>query len=657
MGINVPILGSELLDSSELWNIAGKTAEGTIVSTVFDPKQPKTPTRKFVKEFKARLGFEPDAWAAQGYDAVRLLAYAIETSGSFDPIVIGTTLRLLKNWEGVTGIYSFQDNGGISGKTIFFKEIKGGNFRFLERQLREEISLFEVIEDVTLRLPVEGVITTIDPGLCSDVTSIEIVEQLFMGLTDFDPETYEAVPELAKEWRVSEDGKTYRFLMRNDVTWTDGKPVTAHDVVWAVQRNIKPETNSPYAYVMSVIKNAAAINSGEIKDLSQIGVRAIDDFTVEFELEHPAAYFPGMAGLWVFRPLPRDIIAVHGDQWTHPEYIQTNGSYRLFAWEKGMVLILRKNPMYFNAEKVSIPEVRYYVIPESTVGMAMYRSNQLDIMGGTYLRLPIDQLPNIMSSPEFSGEFFQEPTLCTYSYGFNTRRPPMDNLLVRKAISAAIDRKLLVQLIARGNESATTFTRPPVFGAVDPKEKVGISFDPLQARAWLAEAGYPDGQGFPEIEVMYNQSETHEKIARAIQTFLKHYLNINLKLSPQEWEDYVRLRGNPETHHLYRFGWCADYPDANNWLNELFHPTKSPNYPGWNNQEFGELMELAERETDIEKRKQLYKRAEQILCEEECVMLPIYFEAGGFLVKPRIKGWYNMALGGQHIRNWYLEEQ
>ncbi len=654
MNCTVPVIGDELLDSQELFNVAGKSAEATVLLTVFDPKLTQAVTREFVKNFKANYGVEPDTWAAQGYDAVRLLAYCAEKSGSRVPINISTTLRLLKKWEGVTGSYSFQQNGNITGKSLFFKKARNGSFEFLERELRINVSPFEVLKDITLRLPLEAV-TTVDPGLIQDNTSIEVTEQLFLGLTDFDPEIYMPVPELAKYWTVGDDRKSYIFHLRQDARWTDGKPVTAQDVVWAIRRNLNPETKAPYSYMLHVLKNARAAAEGKIQ-LSEIGVSATDDFTVFFELEYPAAYFPSVAGLWMYRPLPRKAIEAYGDRWTEPEYIQTNGSYRLAAWEKGLVMILHKNPGYYEADHVSIPEIRYYTIPDSSMGLSMYKADQLDIMGGWYLPLPPDQLPAILSDPELSAEYFREPVFGTYFYVFNTKIPPVDNPLVRKAISAAINRRLLIDAVTRGEEepAAVTLVPPEIMGDKLPQTP-GSGFNPIQAKKWLAQAGYPDGKGFPGVTVLYNESEFHEKIAKAVQTFLKFYLNINITTKAQKWEDYSEAAGGKFSEAMIRFAYSADYPDANNFL-ELFDPRGSSNLCKWNNAEFAELLEKAKQETSPEKRKEYYRRADQILCEEECVIVPIFFNTAHCLVKPRVKGWYNMAIGGQHIRNWRLEE-
>ncbi|MDM8561283.1 peptide ABC transporter substrate-binding protein [Candidatus Parabeggiatoa sp. HSG14] len=534
-----------------------------------------------------------------------------------------------------------------------------------------------------LRIPFNWPVTTIDPGLTKDLAHIEVVEQLFLGLTDFDPKTYEVLPELATGWEVSDDGMVYTFKLRQDVKWTRGEPVTAHDIVWAIRRNVAPKTNSPNAYTLYTLKNAEAIHRGKPVDVSGVytlddygepatkqsvdvqipsdvlplGVRAIDDYTVEFTLEHPAGYFPALASMWTYRPLPRHVIEQYGDDWTEPEYIQTNGSYVLAEWNKGSQLILKKNPYYYDAKSVNISEVHYYIVPESTLGLAMYEQNELDIIGGqVYLNLPPEDIPRIKQDPILRKERQMSPHFCTEWYGFNTRRFPMDNPLVRKAISAAIDKQTLIDIVVQGNHlTATTFTRPPIFGSVDPSEEVGIQFNPKQAKAWLAEAGYPEGKGFPQVILMYNFDETRSNIAKGIKTILKHYLNIDIEVRALDYDRYLDIIYQPTTPHIFRMGWCADYPDANNWLHEVFHPDKGINWIGWKNQEFAEVVDKAQRISDQMVRKQLYYRAEQILTEEEAAIIPLYFSSAQFLVKPWVKGWYNMAFGGQHIRNWSLE--
>lgn len=658
MGIDVPFIGSADLDSPDLFSVAGDAAEGVIVPTVFNPERPARETREFVNGFQSRFGIAPDVWAAQGYDAVKLLCHAMEESNSTVPLVVASALKIIENWKGVTGIYSFNKNGDISGKAIYFKEHRKGKFEYLDYEVESEktIDPFYAMEETTLRLPLEGVIPTIDPGMTEDMVSIELTEQLFLGLTDFDPGTYEAVPELATDWLVSDDRKRYTFHLRRDVVWTDDIPVTAHDIIWAVRRNAARENGSPYAYMLYILKNAKAFNTGKISDPSKIGVYALDDYTVVFELEHAASYFPSIAGLWVFRPIPRHIVEKYGTYWTDPANIQTNGSYKVASWRKGIMMILEKNKKYFDAANVSIPEVRYYVIPESSLGLMMYENNELDIIGGNYLRIPLMGIPRIKNDPKLSREYTREPHFCTYAYGFNTQLEPVNNPLVRKAIAAAIDRRLIIDLVTQGDEEvALTFTRPPVFGAVDQDSDIGIKFNPIQAKKWLKKAGYETGASLPPLKLSYNSSETHLKIAQAIQSSLKYYLDISIILEEIPWESFMdEIRANPS--HIFRFGWCGDYPDANSWLAENFHPTRSPNYVRWKSKEYADVLDRASSSSDSVERRKLYKRAEQILCQEQAAVVPIFFETAHCLVKPRIKGFYHMAIGGQHIRNWSFKE-
>jgi len=513
-----------------------------------------------------------------------------------------------------------------------------------------------------LRIPLDGIVSTIDPGLTLDLASIELVEQLFLGLTDFDPETYDAVPELATHWQISPDGQEYTFFLRQDVKWTDGTPVTAHDIVWAVQRNIAPETQSPGIQTLHILKNAEVLSQSDSygEPVTPLGVTALDDYTVKFTLEHPAAYFPALAGLWTYRPLPRKTIERYQDKWTEPQYIQTNGSYQLAEWHRGNKLVLRKNPHYYDSEKVAIAELHYYIVPESSLGLAMYEQDELDIIGGqTYLRLPLTEIPRIELDPVLRKELQVIPQFCTESYLFNTQKPPMDNVLVRKAIATAINKQLLIDVVIKGNHiPASTFTRPPVFGSVAPEAGVGTFYNPKEAKTWLAAAGYPDGAGFPKIVIMHNSSEFHHNLAEGIKTILAYHLNIeSIEIREANFELYWETISDPtQAPHMFRLGWCSDYPDANNWLYEVFHPTKGINLVGWNNQEFATLVEQAQQVIEHDKRKQLYQRAEQILTEESVVIVPLYFANEPILVKPRLKQWYGMAFGGQHVRDWQLRK-
>lgn len=530
-----------------------------------------------------------------------------------------------------------------------------GLLLFIISLLSLSTTLFAEEHPAYLRIPLMSGVPTLDPGIAEDVTSIELVEQLFLGLTDFDPKSYEVVPELATRWEQNKDGTEYTFKLRGDVYWSNGKKVNAFDIVWALRRNVAPDTQSPYANVLYPIKNAIEINKGDIKDLTKLGVRALDNQTILFKLKAPIAYFPALSGLWTYRPLPIDTIKKYGNDWILPKNIVTNGSYQLTSWERNNVLILKKNSAYYEADKVKINEVRFFIVPEATRGLEMYENNELDLMGTRYLSLPLSEIIRIKQDPILKTQYRSQPALATYYLAFNNQRYPTNNPLVRKAIAAVIDKELLIREITKGSQiPAYTFTPPPVFGSVDVKDKVGIYFNPDQAKAWLKEAGFPMGEGFPTLTYMHNESEEHLQIAQAVQAMLKFYLNINIELKVQKWRKYLKTTTKPDAPHIFRFGWFADYPDANNWLMDVFHPKKSLNRIRWNNQEFIEIIDKAQTSSNKQLRKDLYRRAEQILCEEESAIIPIYYYTAQFLIKPWLQNFQHIPFQGAQIRNWYF---
>ncbi len=519
-----------------------------------------------------------------------------------------------------------------------------------------------------LRIPLSKFFNNIDPSLTfwGSTDSIELVEQLFLGLTDFNLKTYEVIPELAISWQANKDGTVYTFYLRQDVQWTNGEPVTAHDIVWTVQRNLLAGKSIMFK-TLYILKNAESIylknktasnlNYNDfITDnniLKSLGVRAIDDYTVEFTLEHPAGYFPSLVSTWIYRPLPRKVIEKYGDNWT--EHLQSNGPYQLVKWDKGNKLILTKNPNYYDAAKVNIPEIHYYIVPKSSLALAMYENNELDIISQSFT-LPKTEIPRLNIDPVLRKELYLSRNFCTLWYGFNTQKSPMNNVLVRKAISAAIDKNNLIEFVININHSpATTFTPPPVFGAVDIEEKVGIQFSPRQAQEWLIEAGYPDGRGFPQIVLGHDNSDKLNITYTAIARMLKYYLNIDVRLQTFDRANYNNALIQPSALDMFDITWCADYPDANNWLYDVFHPEKGFNWVHWDNEEFAKVVEKAQKISDPNQRKQLYHRAEEILTEEEVAIVPIYFENSQFLVKPWVKGWENTGFGGQRIHTWNLK--
>ena len=499
---------------------------------------------------------------------------------------------------------------------------------------------------VTIRLATVSEPSTLDPNLAEDYFSITPIEQMFLGLTNINNETSEIEPELAESWTISEDGTVWTFNLRQDVTWSDGNPVTAKDIEYSAKRAVMPETASPYAYVLYSIKNAAAINQTNIPtdtyDIDSLGVKAIDDYTVEFTLEAPAAYFESISSMWTLRPVPSWAIEQFGDAWTEPENIVVNGPYKLVEWRPGEKLIYEKNPDYIKADEVQIDRVEVSLITDQFTEVALYESGDLDVAGEGAASLPAEEVARILADPTLSAELHQGPRASTTYVGFTMTKAPIDDVLVRKAFSAAIDRETMVRDVVGSGVPATQFAPPGIFGAPDPE--VGIGYDPEQAKAWLAEAGYPDGAGFPVVTYRYFANSLEEALAQALQAMWKETLNVDVQIEAQEFP--VFLAGtNPdvpveEMPEMWRLGWGADYPDENNWVYEVFHCTDSQNRPRAACTEADEKAKQASIETDPEVRKQLYRDVEQLMFGEEVRVAPYYHRGYTILAKPYVQRAY-----------------
>jgi len=519
-----------------------------------------------------------------------------------------------------------------------------------------------------LRIPIDVQTKSVDPTFAYYEATIELTEQLFLGLLGFNYKNAQlkVIPEIASHWEVNQDATVYRFVLREDIFWVKGisgekvRQVTAKDIVWAIQRNINPETDAPYAFILYVLKNGQDIHTGKIKDISAIGARVINDFCIEFELENPATFFPSLLTLWIFKPLPQELIHKFGEEWVNPENIWTNGPYFMDQWQKYWRMNFKKNPHYYQIDQVRIPELHYYIVPESFAGLHMYKENKLDILGDGFLRLPASELFNISNDSQLESQFFKVPRYFTYCYLLNTKRPPLDNPSFRKAISLCIDRFLLVDIITHGKEIPSQTFTPPFLIGLDPiirdKTAFGIQFDPDEARKLLKQLGYSQLKNIPEINLLHPVSELHTSLAKAFASFLKHYLNIKVNIEAERWEKFseIAFQSDRKTApHITPLGWGADYLDAHNWLNDAF--SYSQGFTAWEDEQYKKLIFLAGKSQNIDQRNQLYQKAETILVQKQCAIVPIYFETAKYLIKPRVKNWYFLPTYGQQLKDWSLE--
>jgi len=522
---------------------------------------------------------------------------------------------------------------------------------------------------------------TIDPSLATDTTSVWIDHQLFRGLTTFDANG-KVTPDLATKWDVSDDGTVYTFHMRKDAKWVhlnlatnkfeEVGPVTAFDVEYGVKRTLNPKTASDYAYVLSIIKGAEDFNGADpsaanFADLeAAVGVTAVDTYTVQFTITHPAGYFPAIAGMWVANPLPKDTIKKYGDRWTDPGFIVTNGAYGLKEWTHGAHLTMVKNPKWYGwaNSKGDIEVIDMPIVQEASTTMSMYEANEIDYLGDPGWGPPLPDMDRIKADPTLSKELVIKPRLCTYYYGFINSKPPFDDPNVRKAFSLAIDRQSLIDNVLKGGQQpAHTFAPKGIFG--NQVDNMNIAPNLLdykkglpEAQKLLADAGYPEGKGI-DVVLMHNTSEAHAKIAQAIQDmWSKAFPKAKISIENQEWKVYLKtlLPDAPDSDkpNIYRLGWCADYPDENNWVNEVFNSKSDSNYAKYNDPKFDKIVEEAEKEQDPDKRVKLYAQAEKLLVDTDAAIAPIYYYTRVQMTKPYLKRIAN-PMGGDPVDQWVLD--
>lgn len=482
---------------------------------------------------------------------------------------------------------------------------------------------------------------SIDPALNTTVNGGTIVIACFEGLTSLN-EKDEPVPGVAESWDVSPDKTKYTFHLRKDAKWSDGKPVTAGDFAYAWRRALDPGTAAEYCYQLFYIKNAPEFNEGKAK-AEDLGIKVVDDYTLEVELSAPTPYFLNLTAFPTLFPVRRDIIEQYGDQWAlKPETYIGNGPFKMTEWQSKDHMKLVKNENYWDKDRVKIDGIIETFIAESSTMLAGYEAGELDVIDD----VPLNEIDNLKKT----GEFHMFKQLGTYYYCFNVTKPPFDNPKVRKAFALAIDREDITSKVRKSGIPATAFVPPGVpdtAAGKDFREAGGAFFpakaQPEEARRLLAEAGYPGGKGLPGVTLIYNNSEEHQIIAEAILEMWKKNLGIeNVQVQNQEWAVFINTRQNGD-FQIARHGWLGDYNDAMTFL-DLFTTGNGNNDAHWSNKQYDELIKQARLATDEGKRMEILHQAEKMIMED-AIMIPILHYTENCMIKPYVKGLVKSMLG------------
>ncbi|MDO4436303.1 MAG: peptide ABC transporter substrate-binding protein [Cardiobacteriaceae bacterium] len=489
---------------------------------------------------------------------------------------------------------------------------------------------------------------TLDPQMASGVPEADILQDLFEGLVAYSGDG-KLVAGVAESWQVSDDGKVYTFKLRES-QWSDGTPLTAHDFVYALQRVVNPELASLNATHVYPILNAKAIATGEQKDLSALGVKAIDDLTLEITLEHPAPYFLYILAHNSTLPVPKHVVEKFGKEWTRKEHIVSNGAFNLTDHQPNLQITTTKSKTYWNQDSVKLDKVIFFTSEDLNSELKRYRADEIDLTQ----QIPHDQINWIKEN--IPNELKTASSADLYYYGFNASIPPFkDNPKLRKALSLAIDRDVIVNKIINSGERATHSVLPDNmtggYMAYTPEEANMTQAERVEkAKALYQEAGY-SAENPLKFTLLYNTSDNHKKVAIAIGAMWKQNLGAEVSLENKEWKVYLQERQQKSpSMHVFRAGWALGYLDPNSIL-ERFQSTMDTNDISFNNAQYDENMQASVTETDVAKRFEFLRQAEKILIDEQG-LIPIYHYMNRSLVKPYVKG-YDLNITNRN-RSQYL---
>lgn len=506
-------------------------------------------------------------------------------------------------------------------------------------------------QELTYNLATEP--KTIDPTLAEANDNAICVQQAFEGLTKMDSKG-NVIKGAASDWKVSSDNLTYTFTIRKDAKWSDGQPVKAGDFVYSWKRALDPKLAATYAYLLTDnIKGALEYNSGK-GTWDNVGIKATDDSTVQITLKAPNLVFTQLLTMPIFVPLREDIVSKNPDNWTQdPKTYIGNGPFKMVSWTHNDSLVWAKNTNYHDAKNVKLTKLTFFMVVDQATALSSFDKGEIDYMND----LPTSDIPRLTKSKEFS----TVPLFGTYYFMFNSKKAPFDNPKVREALTLAVNRTDLVKNVTKAGEVAATAFVPFGYNETksgpDFRKKGGDWYKPegdiAKAKQLLADAGYPDGKGFPAVTYTYNTSDNHKLVAEYLQDQWKKNLGINVKIINQEWNVFqdARKAGN---YDIARGGWTADYVDPTDFLC-IFTTGNGFNDPKYSNAQFDTLYQTAVHETDNAKRNTEMHQAEDLL-KADLPISPLYFYVNKVVSKTYVKGAFTTVLGTVSFENAYVQK-
>lgn len=501
----------------------------------------------------------------------------------------------------------------------------------------------------TVSYVLEAEPSRLDPAMTTNLAENNTELQIFEGLTRLDKDNIPQ-PALAKGWDISPDGKTYTFYLRDGIQWSDGTPITAQDIEFSWKRVINPDIASENAYMMFCIDKAEDYFKKKASS-DEVGIKALDDKTLQVRLTNPTAYFLNLTAFHCYYPVPRRQVEAHPDTWaSDAETMVCSGPYKITKWVHSSEITMIKNDKYWDKEAVVLPYILFPISDSQATRLTLVESGQAN--------MTVEPPPADQSRLEAMGLYKVAPYLGIYYYVFNVQKTPFDDVRVRKAFALAIQRQELMQHVVRGQKEAAYAWVPP--GMVD--KTTGKDFraeggdliveDAEKARKFLQEAGYDNEHPLPEISILFNTSEIHKAIAEAMQAMWKENLGADVQLTNQESKVFMASRSQGD-YQLARASWIADYSDPMSFLDVFDDEENDAQY---HDPVYHEWIQKAKTTNDEALRMQYMHEAEQKLFND-CVIIPIYYTTQPYVVQPYIKGYYWSSLGLVDFKKAYIEKE
>jgi len=483
----------------------------------------------------------------------------------------------------------------------------------------------------------------LDWNMAVDPSSIVILDNLMEGLTSYAESLKNSrgaqlrpMPALAASWTVLDGGKRYRFHLRKNVFWTDGEVLRAQHFVDSWKRLLDPLTKSEASYHLYDIIGAKEFAEEKIKDFSSVGIKAIDDSTLEVLLKYPAPYFLHLVATVNTYPIRIDLIEKYGTNWTSKENLVTLGAYALSSIIPGDSIGLKANTNYWMKEEISIPYINCKMVSEPVTALALYENNELDI-------LPKDLPPSYISFWQKHPHYKTGPKLSVSYLIFPTNKKPFDTQAARKSFARAIQRERLAVFL-KGSHSATSAWIPPAMNSYI--KEIGLQFENQKTSTLRGK----------EVLLRYSGSDNWNLVFQSLQKMVKENIGLQLRLDPVNTKDYrsflseINSGKKNEMPHILHLGWAADYPDEHSFMN-VFTSSSDSNYTDWRNEHYDALIEKAVSLENEEARKTLYTEAQKILLEDEMVLIPLFHASHQVLVKPLVHGVTLNSLDKWYFKN------